>query len=132
VAAYKAQVQQAVRQDQFAWRQYNFALSKVNGSPRSADAQRDAVKAYAQAAQQAIKNTYRNILKDLVGGTVAQNAAVRSIAANGASQTGPAGKGGQPVSQSVIDQPKLSRMPGEDSSDYAKRRLMGALGQAAS
>ena len=129
VDAYKAQIQQAVRQNQFAFRQYNFALSKV-GPNSPAETRVAAAQVYRQAAQQAIKNSYRNILKELVDGTVNQNAAARSTAAAAASQTAPSVNGGQAPHQSIVPEARVTRLPGEDHVDFIKRRIAAGLGSA--
>ena len=95
VEAFKSQVQQGVRQNQFAFRQYNFALSKL-GPNSTAEQRQDVARIYQQAARQTIKTGYRTILKELVDGTVNQNATARATAASASSQTAPSVNGGQP------------------------------------
>lgn len=131
VADYKAEIQKAVRSNHIGWRDFNFSLSKARAA-RGADAQQAPVQAYQQLARQAIRNTYRTVLQELADGSVRQNAAQHSTAAAAAANTAPAANGGQPPAQSVVQGAKVTRMPGEDMTDYAKRRMDTVLGRAAS
>ena len=126
VEAFKSQVQQGVRQNQFAFRQYNFALSKL-GPNSTAEQRQDVARIYQQAARQTIKTGYRTILKELVDGTVNQNATARATAASASSQTAPSVNGGQPPAQSLVPETRTARLPGEDRADYIQRRIAAQL-----
>lgn len=129
---YKREVQEAVRKNHIGWREFNFQLSSAR-TARGAEAQQAPVRTYQQHARQAITNTYRNVLQELATGAVRQNATLHATAAAGAANTAPAANGGQPPSQSVMPgSPKITRMPGEDTADYAARRINAVLGRAAS
>lgn len=129
---FKAEIQKAVRANHIGWRDFNFSLSRARAA-RGAEAQQAPVQAYQQLARQAIRNSYRTVLQELATGAVRQNAAQHATALAGAANTAPAANGGQPPSQSVMPgSPKIARMPGEDTADYARRRIDAVLGRAAS
>jgi hypothetical protein len=123
---FKREIQDAVRKNHVATREFNFKLSAAR-TARGADARTAPVQVYQQTARQAIQARYRTVLQELATGAERQNGALHATASAAAAQTAPAVNGGQAPPQSIVPGATITRKPGEDRAEYMQRRLAGAL-----
>jgi hypothetical protein len=123
---FKREIQEAVRKNHVATRDFNFKLSAAR-TARGADARTAPVQVYQQTARQAIQARYRTVLQELATGVERQNGALHATASAAAAQTAPAVNGGQAPPQSIVPSVTITRKPGEDRAEYMQRRLAGAL-----
>jgi hypothetical protein len=123
---FKREIQEAVRKNHVATRDFNFKLSAAR-SARGADARTAPVQVYQQSARQAIQARYRTVLQELASDAQRQNGALHATAAAAAAQTAPAVNGGQAPPQSIVPDVKISRRPGEDNTEFFQRRLAARL-----
>jgi hypothetical protein len=124
---FKREIQDAVKKNHVASREFNFKLSAAR-TARGADARTAPVQVYQQTARQAIQARYRTVLQELAMDGQRQNGALHATAAAAAAQTAPAVNGGQTPPQSIVPGVTVTRKPGEDRAEYMQRRLAGALG----